>query len=94
MELEGYTINLDPKIGLILVEHPSKSVSLTKLTSYKNTVEFSTKRKYHYGIIKKSPGYYFSYRLIDRKVIVCGSFDRKDCIDRTKKFIEDENSSN
>ena len=89
MELEGYTISLDPKIGLILVEHPYKSVSLMKLTSYKNTVEFSTKREYHYGIIKRSPGYYFSYRLSDRKVIVCGSFDKKDCVDRTKKFIED-----
>lgn len=74
----------------MIVEHPSKSVSLTKLTSFKNTVTFTTKREYHYGIIKKTPGYYFSYRLSDRKVIVCGSFDRKDCVDRTKKFITDE----
>lgn len=90
MELGEYVVNLDPKLGIILVEHPSKSVSMTKLLSVRNSVVFTTKREYNYGIIKHIPGYYFSYRLSDMQVIVCGSFDKKDCVDRTKEFVINE----
>ncbi len=90
MELGEYRVNLNINLGIILVEHPSKSVSLTKLMSIKNNIEFTTKRPYKYGIVRRIPGYFFSYRLSDREVIVCGSFDKQDCIDRTKEFVENE----
>jgi hypothetical protein len=87
MELEKYKVQLDPKLGIILVEHPSKSVSLLKLKEIKESIEKSTKSKYSYGVILRVPGYYFSYRLIDEKVIVCGNMSKKETIEETKKFI-------
>jgi hypothetical protein len=86
MELEKYKVELAPDLGIILVEHPFSSVSLDKLIEIKERIEDSTKRKYNYGIIKRSPGYYFSYELLSRKVIVCGRFNKKECVDETKEF--------
>jgi hypothetical protein len=86
MELEKYKVELAPDLGIILVEHPFSSVSLDKLIEIKGRIEDSTKRKYNYGIIKRSPGYYFSYELLSRKVIVCGRFNKKECVDETKEF--------
>lgn len=88
MELEGYKIEIKPKHNLIIVEHPNKSVSLSKLRMYKNTVTFTTKREYYYGIIKHIPGYYFSYDLRTNAVIVCGTLDKQDCLKRTIEYVE------
>ena len=86
MELEKYKVELAPDLGIILVEHPFSSVSLDKLIEIKGRIENSTKRKYNYGIIKRCPGYYFSYRLSDRKVIICGRFNKIECVNETKEF--------
>lgn len=87
MELEKYKVEIDPKLGIISVEHPYKSTTLSKLMKIKETIEKSTKSKYNYGILLRMPGYYFSYRLSDEKVIVCGSFNKKETIEETKNFI-------
>lgn len=86
MELEKYKVQLEPNLGIILVEHPTLSVTLNKLMEIKQTIENSTKRKYNYGIIKRCPGYYFSYRLRDRKVITCGIMNKLECVNETKEF--------
>lgn len=88
MEVGKYSVGLDPSLGLILVEHPIKSVSLNKLIEIKERIENSTNRKYLYGIIKVVPGYYFSYELLSRKVIICGRFNKTECVDETKEFIK------
>ena len=85
MELEKYKVELAPDLGIILVEHPFSSVSLDKLIEIKGRIENSTKRKYNYGIIKRCPGYYFSYRLSDRKVITCGVMNKLKCVNETKE---------
>ena len=88
MEVGKYNIGLDPSLGLILVEHPVKSVSLDKLIEIKERIENSTNKKYLYGIIKVVPGYYFSYELLSRKVIICGRFNKTECVNETKEFIK------
>lgn len=88
MELEKYKVELAPDLGIILVEHPSLSVSLDKLIEIKERIESSTKRKYNYGIIKRCPGYYFSYRLNDKQVITCGVMNKLECVNETKEFAK------
>lgn len=88
MELEKYKVGLDPQLGLILVEHPTISVSLDKLNEIRKTIENSTNRKYFYGILKTIPGYYFSYVLENHQVIVCGRMNKQECINETKEFIK------
>lgn len=91
MELEKYKVELAPDLGVILVEHPSLSVSLDKLMEIKGRIENSTKRKYNYGIIKRCPGYYFSYRLSNRQVITCGIMDKLKCVNETKEVASSDN---
>lgn len=86
MELEKYKVELAPDLGIILVEHPFLSVSLDKLIEIKERIENSTNKKYLYGIIKRVPGYYFSYELLSRKVIICGRFNKTECVNETKEF--------
>lgn len=94
MEVEKYSVGLDPSLGLILVEHPFLSVSLDKLIEIKERIENSTNKKYLYGIVKRMPGYYFSYELLSRKVIVCGIFNKTECVDETKIYIKRINYEN
>lgn len=89
MELEKYKVSLDPKLGIICVEHPTISVTLVKLKEIKDKVENSTNSKYYYGIIKRIPGYYFSYCLNNNKVISCGTLNKEECINETKEFIKE-----
>jgi len=89
MELEKYKVSLDPKLGIICVEHPTVSVTLLKLIEIKEKVENSTNSKYYYGIIKRIPGYYFSYCLETNKVISCGALSKEECINETKEFIRE-----
>lgn len=91
MELEKYKVELAPDLGIILVEHPFSSVSLDKLIEIKGRIENSTKRKYNYGIIKRCPGYYFSYKLSDRQIINCGTIDKLKCVNETKEVASSDN---
>lgn len=88
MELEKYKVQLDPELGIILVEHPHLTVTLDKLFEIKQTIENSTKRKYSYGIIRRCPGYYFSYKLANRQVITCGIMNKLECVNETKEFAK------
>ena len=78
-----------PSLGLIIVEHPDKSVSLDVLYKIKQVYENSSVKgtKYLYGIVRRVPGYYFSYNLTTRKPIVCGRFDKQETINETKIHI-------
>ena len=86
MELQKHKVELDPSLGIILMEHSTETVTLDEIVDVSNRFRNSTGRNYKYGIIKRVPGYYFSYRLSDRKIICCGTMSKKDCIDETRDF--------
>lgn len=88
MELDQYKVQIDSKLRILLVEHPTKSVTLDKLIEIKNLLEKSTNKVYNYGIIHRMPCYWFSYRLSDRKVIVCGVVNKTECVNETKIFAK------
>lgn len=88
MELDQYKVELEPKSKILIVSNPSETTTLDKLFEIKELLEKSTNSKYNYGIIYRLPGFWFSYNLSNRSVIVCGKMNKKECIDETKLFIK------
>lgn len=86
MDINNFKVSLDPLNKIILVEHPTKSVTLDNLFKLKEKIENSTKTKYLYGIVKRVPGYYFSYVLNTREPIILGRMDKTETVKETKEY--------
>lgn len=86
MEVGKDKVELDPNLGIILIENPLKTITLDELIDIRDRFFKSTGKLYKYGILRRSPGYYFSYRLSDRKVICCGIMNKKECVNETREF--------
>ena len=86
MVINDFKVSLDPTLGIMLVEHPNKSVTLENILKVKKLIEKSMPTKYYYAILKRIPGYFFSYDLRDNSVIVCGRMDKTETVNETKEY--------
>lgn len=83
-----YKVEIDGESRMLIIDHPDKTVTLKKLYEIKNILEKSTGKSYIYGMVHRKPCYWFSYKLEDNSVIVCGTMSKKECINETKKNIK------
>lgn len=94
MDVDKHQVELDKELGIILIEHKMNTVTLDYAIEISQMFENSIKLKFKYCIIKRQPGYYFSYVIKDRTVICCGNMSKKECIDKTKNYAKLYNSQN
>lgn len=88
MELGNRKLEIDKILKIISVEEPNKTITLSDLKEVQEMVENTFPIKFNYGIIRREPGYYFSYILSTNEVIVCGTMNKKDCVERTREYAK------
>ena len=88
MDLGNKKLEVDKILGIISVEEPNKTITLKDLRKVQQMVENTFNIKFKYGIVKREPGYYFSYVLSTDQVIVCGTMNKKECVERTKEYAK------
>lgn len=86
MDLGNRKLEVDKLLKIISVEEPDKTITLSDLKEVRNLVENTFNIKFKYGMLRREPGYYFSYILDTDEVIVCGTMNKKDCVERTREF--------
>ena len=89
MDYGKYKITLDPNLLVILVECKSESVRLKDVIEIRDLIKNSTNKNYLYTIFTRLPCYYFSYVIDGAKIICSGKMVKKDCIEETKTYINE-----
>lgn len=88
MNLGNKKLEVDKILGIISVEEPNETITLKDLREVQQMVENTFNIKFKYGIVRREPGYYFSYVLSTNQVIVCGSMSKKECVERTREYAK------
>lgn len=87
MNLGNRKLEVDKQLKILSLEEPDKSITFKDLIETQNLLENTFNIHFKYGILKREPGYYFSYNLDNKEVIVCGTMNKKECVERTREYV-------